>query len=434
MVGRFFSTTIMHFEIISIGDELLIGQTLNTNAAWMSEQALLAGLQCTRVHTIGDDPQVLKEVLDEVLERVELVWITGGLGPTQDDRTKDALVAYVGCAMELHLPTLERIEAYFVSRGLPMLEINRMQAMLPTGPGTELLPNPRGTAAGMWLTTAQGGVLVALPGVPSEMKGLLQEEVLPRVAARWQLPRRPQRTVRVHGMGESYISDRLGEWEGQLASRGVAIAYLPHLGSVRVRFSAGPSEVEGAEALLEQVCREFADRLGEVVYALDDVPLAQVVGERLLARGETVGVVESCTGGSLAAAFTSIAGASRYFLGGVVAYDARVKSQWIGVHPELIEAEGAVSEKVAAAMAQGGRERLGVDWCIATTGVAGPSPADGGKDRPQIAAGKVYIAVAGPGLDAPRVVMLQSSPRQSRAQLIERWVLDAMNRLRLEIC
>jgi nicotinamide-nucleotide amidase len=425
---------IMNFEIISIGDELLIGQTINTNAAWMSEQALIAGLQCTRVHTIGDDPQVLQQVLDEVLGRVELVWITGGLGPTQDDRTKDALVAYVGCEMELHVPTLERIEAYFASRGLPMLEINRMQAMLPTGPGTQLLPNPRGTAAGMWLETARGQVLVALPGVPSEMKGLVEEEVLPRVHARWQLPRRPQRTVRVHGMGESYISDRLGDWESQLAIRGVAMAYLPHLGSVRVRFSTGPAEGEGAEALLEVVCQEFADRLGEVVYALEDVPLAQVVGEGLLARGQTVGVVESCTGGALAAAFTAIPGASRYFMGGIVAYDAGGKSRWLGVDPALIRGEGTVSEAVAAALASGGRERLGVDWCVATTGVAGPTPADGGEGRPQVAVGTLYIAIAGPGLRTPRVFMVQSSPRQSRAQLIERWVLEAMNRLRLEIC
>lgn len=424
----------MNFEIISIGDELLIGQTINTNAAWMSEQGLRWGLQCNRIHTIGDAPEELLTVLDEVLARVGLVWITGGLGPTQDDRTKDTLVQYFGCGVALHGPTLERIEAYFALRGLPMLEVNRLQAQLPVGPGTEILPNPRGTAAGMWFETREGKVVVALPGVPGEMKGLLEEEVLPRVRTRWDLPHRPQRTVRVHGMGESYISHRLAEWETELESRGVSMAYLPHLGSVRVRFSTVSGDGPAADALLESVCAAFAERVGPAVFSLHDAPLAEVVGLRLLERGETVGVVESCTGGALAAAFTSIPGASRYFMGGVVAYDAGGKSRWVGVDPELVRKEGAVSEAVAAALADGGRERLGVDWCIATTGVAGPSPADGGEGRPEVAVGTLYIAVSGPGLATPRVFLVQSAPSQSRAQLIERWVLDAMNRLRLEIC
>jgi nicotinamide-nucleotide amidase len=212
------------------------------------------------------------------------------------------------------------------------------------------------------------------------------------------------------------------------------MAYLPHLGSVRVRFSTVSGDGPAADALLESVCVAFAERVGAAVFSLHDVPLAEVVGVRLLERGETVGVVESCTGGALAAAFTAIPGASRYFMGGVVAYDAGGKSRWVGVDPELVRKEGAVSEAVAAALAAGGRERLGVDWCIATTGVAGPSPADGGEGRPEVAVGTLYIAVAGPGLATPRVFLVQSSPRQSRAQLIERWVLDAMNRLRLEIC
>ncbi len=423
----------MQVEIISIGDELLIGQTTNTNAAWMGEQALRSGLQCSRVHTIGDDPAVLRSVLDEVLERVDLVWITGGLGPTQDDRTKDALVGYFGCDVALHAPTLAGIEAYFAQRKLPMLEVNRQQALLPTGPRTAILSNPRGTAAGMWFETTRGQVVVAMPGVPSEMQGLMLEEVLPRVRARWPLPHRPQRTVRVHGVGEAYISNRLGEWETALSARGVAIAFLPHLGSVRVRFSTVASDPSAGEALLDQVCSEFVGQIGSPAYSTSDEPLAQVVGAQLLARNERLAVVESCTGGALAAALTAVPGASRYFLGGIVAYDGGIKSLLADVDPAWLEAHGAVSESVALAMAQGGRRRMGADWVVATTGVAGPDPAPGPAGGPPVPVGTVVIAVAGPGKHAARAFTLGAPARHTRAQRIERWVGDALDRLRQEI-
>lgn len=377
----------MNAEIITVGDELLLGQTVDTNSAWMGLELARSGFAVHHKAVISDEPAALKEALDLALSRVNVVLVTGGLGPTLDDRTKPTLAEYFGTPLRMHGPTLEAVKAYFDGRGLPFLEVNRMQAELPAGPGTAILPNPLGTAQGMWFERGHS-VVVSMPGVPHEMKGLMQHEVIPRLVRRFDLPTRYHRTILCHGRGESYLSELLGEWEGELASRGVSLAYLPSFGQVRVRLAATGTDGGSVRALVDQCVAEAAALLAPHVASTVHESPAEGVGAALLERAEHLAVAESFTGGALAAALTAIPGASRWFKGGAVAYTQHAKAEWCGVSPALIAEHTAVSEPVARAMAEGTRQRMGADWAVATTGYAGPGSGS--------EVGTGFIAVAGP--------------------------------------
>jgi len=375
----------MRVEYISIGQELLIGQVVNTNAAWLGSALRRAGLTLARSWTVPDEAEPIRAALTGALAASEVVVLTGGLGPTRDDVTKAVLAEYFGMPLVLDAALEVRLREWFAARGLPFLPVQTGQAMLPAG--CTVLPNPRGTAQGMWFDW-KGKAVISFPCVPYEMEGLVLEEVLPRLKAQFTLPETVDRTLVYQGIGESLLAERIAAVEAHWSAHGVSFAYLPNGSVVRLRLSAvgpdAPAQVAEAESAVRALTE---DRL---IGARDASP-AEFFGEALSARGWRCAVAESCTGGGVAAALTAIPGASRWFLGGVVPYTEAMKTFWCGVAPELLTRAGAVSEPVARAMAEGLRARTGAEVAVATTGVAGPT---GGTEA--VPVGSVWIAVATP--------------------------------------
>ncbi|MFZ8835669.1 MAG: competence/damage-inducible protein A [Flavobacteriales bacterium] len=379
-------------EVITIGDELLLGQTVDTNSAWMGAELTKQGIALHRITSISDAPAEITAALEEAMSRVDLVLVTGGLGPTRDDLTKETLASFFGMPLVMNEQVLNQITHWFENRGMEMLPVNRDQAMLPEG--CEILPNPRGTAMGMWFQKGDEvspKVVVSLPGVPYEMKGLMEEEVLPRVQKIWKLPKRYHRTVLTQGIGESFLSALIEDWEDGLEERGIHIAYLPAPGQVRVRFSAVDDLEDAAVRRVEEALEEFLELAGQHVVALDEMSLPEAVVQSLVENNCTIATAESCTGGSIAASITAVPGSSAVFQGSIVAYANAVKQQMLGVAAKDIEVHGAVSEPVVMQMAKGVREKLGTTYGLATSGIAGPS---GGTALKPV--GTIWVGLAGP--------------------------------------
>lgn len=377
-------------DIISIGDELLIGQTINTNAGWLGKQLALIGIRTRQVLTISDDRAAIIEALDH--SPAQVVLITGGLGPTKDDLTKHTLTAYFGTRLERRPEVLAHIEALFLQFGRKpedLLEVNRQQADLPVG--CTVLPNSRGTASGMWFEQA-GRVVISLPGVPFEMQGIMAEHGLERLRRHFHPPTIVHRTILTVGMGESYLAEKIAAWEDGLAADHIKLAYLPSPGIVKLRLSTYANQDGDAaeQRVAAQVERLYA-LLPGIIYGEGEDSLEAAVGRLLKDRGQTMALAESCTGGHISGLITSIPGSSAYFIGGVVSYANAVKMEELGVPGDMLELNGAVSQPVVERMATGVRQALGSDWAVATSGVAGP---DGGTpDKP---VGTVWMAVAGP--------------------------------------
>ena len=314
---------------------------------------------------------------------------------------------------------LQRISAWFHGRGLPMLPVNEAQAMLPDG--CTVLPNPRGTAMGMWFEASQDGrsqVVISMPGVPYEMKGLVEEEVLPRVLSKWDLPTRYHRTVLTQGIGESYLSKIVHDWEEDLAQNGVSIAYLPAPGQVRVRLSAVSTDEGAAQRRVDAAMEAFLSLAGEHVVADGDTSVAAALVVALLTQARrNAATAESCTGGAMAAAVTSVAGSSAVFEGAVVAYANAVKVNVLGVDASDIQRDGAVSESVVTAMAEGARERMGTTYALAASGIAGPG--GGTPDKP---VGTIWIALATPEGTEARCLKLG----RHRGRNVQRTVLECL--------
>ncbi len=405
-------------EVITVGYELLLGQTVDTNSAWMGEVFATHGIALRRITSISDNAEEIVAALDDAHARVDLVLMTGGLGPTRDDITKQTLANYFGMELQMNDEVLQRISAWFHSRGLPMLQVNEAQAMLPAG--CTVLPNPRGTAMGMWFEASRDGrsqVVISMPGVPYEMKGLVEEEVMPRVLAKWELPTRYHRTVLTQGIGESYLSKIVHDWEEGLAQNGVSIAYLPAPGQVRVRLSAVSTGEGDAQRRVDAVMETFLSLAGEHVVADGDTSVAAALVELLTQRDETLTTAESCTGGAMAAAVTSVAGSSAMFEGAVVAYANAVKVNALGVNASDIERDGAVSESVVTAMAEGARQRMETTYALAASGIAGPG--GGTPDKP---VGTIWIALATPEGTEARCLKLGSH----RGRNVQRTVLECL--------
>lgn len=380
----------MNVHLLSIGDELLIGQTVNTNAAWMGKRLTEDGWRVSRVVTLSDDPDTIRRELDRALEVADAVLLTGGLGPTKDDLTKHVLAEHFGTELVMHEDIAAQIQAWFESRNVPFLEVNRLQAMLPRA--CMVLPNPLGTASGMWFERPSGKVVVSMPGVPYEMEGLMDNEVLPRLRSHFKLPTTLYETVVTAGIGESSLAALVAEWEEALPAKGVSLAYLPSPGQVKVRLGVqGPAEDRTSLIqLLKFEADTFVALAANHVIGRGNSGLPEAVLAMLQKRNQTVCTAESCTGGRVASMLTSVPGASASMWGGVVAYDNSVKKEILGVSPEALAEHGAVSEVVVKAMARGARMRLGTDWAVATSGVAGPS---GGTEEKPV--GMVWMAVAG---------------------------------------
>ncbi len=409
----------MNIEILAIGDELLIGQTINTNASWLGQELSKIGARVTRSLVIADDKQRILEALDQCYPETNCVIITGGLGPTKDDITKHTLCEYFDTKLEIHQATLAKIEAYFASRNRPMLESNIQQAALPVD--CEILTNNYGTAAGM-MFEKNGRFCVSLPGVPYEMKGIVQEELIPRLMQRFQLKAMYHYTALTQGIGESFLAEQISDWEDRIRERGFGLAYLPSPGLVKLRITSYEGKEDQAEIM--EFFRELANRLPEAVFGYENDTLPDVIGSLLKDKGKTIGTVESLTSGLLAQQITSISGASDYFMGSLLTYSNDLKHRLCDVSIDAILSEGAVSEKVAMEMAENGAKKLGVDVCISTTGIAGPN--GGTVDKP---VGLVWVGLCISGKTVARKFQFGDN----RERNIQMTVLSALNWLRYEL-
>jgi len=370
-------------EVVTIGTELLLGQILDTNAAELGRGLAAAGVEVVRHVSVADRPDAIRAAVAEALERTGFVITTGGLGPTRDDMTKREVAALLGKALEMDAAVLRSLEERFRRLGRPMPAVNRTQAEVPAG--ATVLPNPRGTAPGLWVEDRSGRVVVMLPGVPSEMRGLLAEEVLPRLAARTAGVVVRSRTVRTTGIAESALAELVGAIEEEIAP--LTLAYLPSTEGVELRVTAWGLREDEAERLLEAAAAQLRQRAGEHAYGEDGADLAAVVLDQLRGRKVRLVVAESCTGGVLSGRITAVPGASEVFIGGVVAYDNVVKSGTLDVPPELLDQYGAVSEQVVSAMAEGAQRQFAADVALAVTGIAGPT--GGTAEKP---VGTVWLA------------------------------------------
>jgi nicotinamide-nucleotide amidase len=409
----------MRADILSIGDELLIGQTINTNASWIGKELSMRGIRIMQTTAIPDDEQKILEAIDSALVRSEIVIITGGLGPTKDDITKHTLCKYFDTNLIMHEPTLKKIQEYFSKRNRPMLEVNNRQAELPES--CEILNNNYGTAAGMWFDQ-NGKIVVSLPGVPYEMKGIMTEEVFPRLLERFELKSLFHITMMTQGIGESFLADRISDWEDKVRKVGLGLAYLPSPGLVKLRLTS----YEGASRKeeIQSYFKEIEETLPQYVYGYGEQSISEVLGDHLRKGKMTLGTVESCTGGMLAAQIVSVSGSSDYFQGGFLTYSNELKNHLVDVTEDDLNEFGAVSKEVVEAMALNGQKKLGVDLCISTSGIAGPS---GGSDEKPV--GTVWIGIA----LKDRVVSKLFRFGDDRDRNIQMTVLSALNLARCEI-
>lgn len=376
----------MKAEIITIGDEILIGQIVDTNSAWMSEQLNLNGIEVYQITSVHDDHDHILRALSDAESRADLVLITGGLGPTRDDITKKALCDYFECQMIVNKEVLQQVTGILSRRNIRINQLNQDQALVPEK--CTVLPNAVGTAPGMWFEK-NNVIFVSMPGVPFEMEYLMEKEILPRLQKNGKAQTIYHQTVLVHGLPESMLAELIEAWELALPSF-IKLAYLPSPFMIRLRLSA-----YGTDPTLlkeETACQieKLKSLIPKNIFGYNSDTLAGVTGKLLVETKSTLGVAESCTGGYLAHLFTSNPGSSAYFKGGIVSYANEIKVSALGVKPETLAAYGAVSKEVATEMAKGVKKVLETDYAIATTGIAGP---DGGSAEKPV--GTVWIAVAG---------------------------------------
>lgn len=372
-------------DIISIGDELLIGQVQNTNASWMADKLNQKAIPVNRIISISDNWKAINDALADSTLSVKFVLVTGGLGPTKDDLTKEAICDFFDSKLVLKQEVLTDVRDFFAKRGRELTESNSKQAMLPHN--CQVVHNSQGTAPGMHFEK-DGTHFVFMPGVPSEMKAIMTEWVIPYISEHYKVQPQAQKTVLTSGLGESFLADRISDWENELPEN-TSLAYLPSPGRVRLRISVKSDLQESADNQLQKHIDDLQKLIPELIFGFDDDLLEEVIGNLLKNASKTISIAESCTGGMIAQKITSVAGSSAYFKGAVVAYANEIKTNVLNVNSTLIESYGAVSEEVACAMAKGVRELMQTDIAISTTGIAGP---DGGSDEKPV--GTVWIGIA----------------------------------------
>ena len=392
----------MFASIITIGDEILIGQTIDTNSAWLGRKLYEIGISVRQIHSISDKSEEIIRAIDESKQISDLIIITGGLGPTNDDLTKKTLVAYFKSELVMDLEVLGRLETYFGSRKIELMEVHRLQAMLPNR--SQKLINNYGTASGMWFED-NDKVVISLPGVPYEVKGIMREFGFDKIKEKFKLPVLYNRTILTWGKGESFIAEKIKDWEIETSGLGIGVAYLPSPGIVKIRVG-GRGENDEVKALVDKQVSLLYGLLSEYIYGEDNYKIEFKVAEVLKEKKITVATAESCTGGYLAHLFTSIPGSSEYFLGSVVAYSNDIKIKMLGVSQENLDRDGAVSESVVKQMAVNIREKMGSDYGISTSGIAGP---DGGTEEKPV--GTIWIAIA--SKDGVKAHLLRLGKRRS---------------------
>jgi len=376
----------MKAEIITIGDELLIGQVIDTNSAWIAEQLNLIGIRVVQITSISDHNGHIIKALEEASNRAEIILMTGGLGPTKDDITKDALCEYFNTKLAFNQDAYKNIERIFKLRGFRITPLNRAQAEIPEN--CTMLLNANGTAPGMWFEK-DGKIYVSMPGVPFEMKSLMADHILPRLQP-LSLLSIIHRTILTQGVGESFLAAKIEAWETNLPVN-IKLAYLPQPGIVRLRLSASGYDRHSLEKQVDESVKELYQLIPEYIFGEGDDTLEEIAGKLLKSHGYTLATAESCTGGYIAHLITGIAGSSAYFKGSVVAYSNEIKENILGVKPETLEKYGAVSEQTVQEMAEGIIEKFRVDCAIAVSGIAGP---DGGNEEKPV--GTTWICVQTP--------------------------------------
>lgn len=383
-------------EIITIGDEILIGQIVDTNSAWIGQQLNLVGVKVHQITSVSDSRQHILDAIKDASKRVQIVLITGGLGPTKDDITKVTLAEYFKTTLRFDEEAFKDVEHLFKIRGREVTAINRRQAEVPANCIT--LYNKVGTAPGMWFDE-NGVVIVSMPGVPYEMKYLMQNQVIPRLQAKFKTPFILHRTLLTQGIGESFLSELIADFEDSLPSN-FKLAYLPAAGSVRLRLTAiGDEQLVKSE--MNRLVDDLSERIKEYLFGYEEETLESIIGKVLIDKKLTISTAESCTGGFLSHLITAVPGSSAYYMGSTITYSNESKTELLGVPSELVQKFGAVSEEVVCAMAEGVKAKFKTDCSLATSGVAGPG---GGSELKPV--GTVWIAVSTPkGTFAKKVLL-----------------------------
>lgn len=407
----------VYSEIITIGDEILYGQIVDTNSAWIGAELGKIGIKVKQITSISDDEEHIVQALNEACTRADIILITGGLGPTKDDLTKKALTRYFHTELVLHEQSLADVTLLFSSRGIAMTELNRQQAFLPAN--CEPVRNSMGTAPGMWFAQ-RGKIFVSMPGVPFEMKRMMTDIVLPKLQEHFRIPQIIHRVVQTIGIGESFLAERIAPWEDNLPPN-IRLAYLPSLSGVRLRLTGLDNGTDPLEDQLQKEEDTLSQLISQYIFAYGEVSLEEAVGNLLSSLAYTIATAESCTGGYLSHKLTSIPGSSQYFLGGIIAYANDVKVRELGVDPAVLEAHGAVSEEVVRAMAEGARRRFNTNIGIATSGVSGP-----GGGTPEKPVGTVWLAYA----DETKTVVKKLLYHKDRLLNIEYSTISALNLIR----
>ncbi|WP_378176963.1 competence/damage-inducible protein A [Aquimarina sp. SS2-1] len=395
----------MQAEIITIGDEILIGQIVDSNSAFIGKELNKIGIDVYQITSVQDDKKHILEALENAQNRVDVVLITGGLGPTKDDITKHTICEFFDDTLIQDDAVLQHIEDLFAKYiHTPVTDINKMQALVPST--STVLKNNFGTAPGMWLEK-NNTVFVSMPGVPFEMKNLMKDEVLPRLQTKFERPYIIHKTILTYGLGESAIAKKIEKWEDDLPSF-IKLAYLPNLGRVRLRLSARGLDEKLLKDTIEERIADLHTYIGDIIVGFEeDEPIEVLIGKILCSRGQFLAVAESCTGGKIAESITAHAGSSSFFKGGAVTYATQSKIDVLGVEEEIVKKFTVTSHEVAEAMAVGVKNQFKSDYAIATTGNAGPSKGDG-----DVEVGTVYIAIANPnGVFSEKFVFSNSRER-----------------------
>lgn len=370
-------------ELLTIGDELLYGQIVDTNAQWMGAVLSDAGIKVLRKSTVGDVEEQILQAFADAEARVDIVLITGGLGPTSDDLTKPCLAKYFDCPIEINEDALREVTQFFKSRGRELTELNRQQAALPVC--CEMISNPIGTAPGMWFAR-NGKVFVSMPGVPHEMKRMMEHVVVPRLKQVFKPPVIIHQVIRTVGIGESFLAGKISSWEQSLPSH-IKLAYLPSLGEVKLRLTGSGTDETAVKEEVAALIQQLLPLAGEYIYGYGNEPLEAAIGNTLGSKGLSIAIAESCTGGYLSHLITSVPGSSAYFMGTIIPYSYDLKMRQLGVRPETLEKYGAVSEPTVTEMANLVRAKFSTDIGVATSGIAGPGGA-----TPEKPVGTVWIA------------------------------------------
>lgn len=414
----------MQATIVTIGDEILIGQITDTNSGFIAKSLDKIGVETHEMISISDDKKHILDTFAKLQDQVDFVIITGGLGPTKDDITKKTFCDYFDDVLISDSKVLAHVEELFekfTGKKQPLLQVNIDQALVPSK--ATVLFNQFGTAPGMWMQKGKT-VFMSLPGVPYEMKGLVENVIIPKIAHEYKRPYILHKTILTYGMGESMIADRIADWENALPEF-IKLAYLPSPGRVRLRMSARGTDKDLLEKTIAEKVESLTKIIGEIIVGFDDSETIEVIlGKQLTQKGESVSTAESCTGGKIAQVLTSIPGSSKYFKGSIVAYDKQVKIDLIGVSQETIQKHSVVSAEVATQLAQNIRQILKTDYGIGVTGNAGPTTDDTHED-----VGVVFVAIATPN----ETIVEKHNFGQPREKVIDRAVMKSLEMLQKEI-